>query len=89
MDKVEKAEGVNREFWNAYKSHSTHAGVSLKVTEAHTANFCFLITPVTAAPTSPEHHIGPDYLIYQTPNDFIERLCGVKIFLATQPQRSP
>lgn len=87
MDKVEKAEGVNREFWNAYKSHSTHAGVSLKVTEAHTANFCFLITPVTAAPASPEHHTEPDYLIYQTPNDSIERPCGVKKILASQ--RSP
>lgn len=36
MDKVENAKGVIQEIWDAYQSHSTHAGVFLKVAEAHT-----------------------------------------------------
>lgn len=66
MDKVEKAEGVNRKFWSAYKSDSAHAGDPLKVSEAHTPNFCFLITPVTAGPASPGRHAEPERLIYQS-----------------------
>lgn len=60
MDKVEKAEGVNHENWNAYQSHPTHAGVFLKVAEAHplrahtqTSNLFLLITLVTAVQPPP------------------------------------
>lgn len=52
MDKVEKAEGVNRKFWSAYKSDSAHAGDLLKVGGAQTPNFSFLITLVTVDPAS-------------------------------------
>lgn len=72
MDKGEKAEGVNHEFWNAYKSHSTHTGVFLKVAEAHTHTHAklFLVNySGDSGPTSPDHHTEGDYLIYQTYND--------------------
>lgn len=65
MDKVEKAEGVSRKFWSAYKSDSTHAGDLLKVSEAQTPNFCFLITLVTAGRASLGRHTELEYLIYQ------------------------
>lgn len=66
MDKVEKAEGVNRKFWSAYKSDSAHAGDLLKVSEAQTANFCFLITLATAALASHGRHAELEPLIYQS-----------------------
>lgn len=66
MDKVEKAEGVNRKFWSAYKSDSAHAGDLLKVSEAQTLNFCFLITLVTASPAYTGRHAEREHLIYQS-----------------------
>lgn len=66
MDKVEKAEGVNRKFWSAYKSESAHAGDLLKVSEAQTANFCFLITLVVAGLAFPGRHAELEHLIYQS-----------------------
>lgn len=79
MDKVEKAEGVNRKFWSAYKSDSAHAGDLLKVSQAQTPNFCFLITLVTAGPASLGRHAESEHLIYQSSHRV------VSIFLFCRP----